>query len=64
MSTTITNNITIVDNEGDTTDVLQITISSVTINQTSFDPVSVTYSPNNILITRKTTDPVIITASV
>ena len=64
MSTTITNKIIIINDEGDILDVSQTTVSSVTINQTPSNPTSVTYSPSTILITRKTIDPVIITAPV
>jgi hypothetical protein len=64
MSTTITNKIIIINDEGDILDVSQTTVSSVTINQTPSNPISVTYSPSTILITRKTIDPVIITAPV
>jgi hypothetical protein len=64
MSTTITNNITVINDEGDILDVSQTTVSSVTINQTPSNPISVTYSPSTVLITRKTIDPVIITAPV
>jgi hypothetical protein len=61
MSTTITNKIIVINDEGDTSDVSQTTVSSVTINQTLYNPTSVTYSPSTVLITRKTIDPVIIT---
>ena len=61
MSTTITNKIIVINDEGDTSDVSQTTVSSVTINQTLHNPTLVTYSPSTVLITRKTIDPVIIT---
>ena len=64
MLTTITNNIVVINDEGDATEVVQTTTVSTIINQTSFDPVLVTYLPNNVSITRKTIDPVIITVSV
>ena len=64
MSTTITNKIIVVNDEGDTSDVSQTTISSVTVTQTLSSPVSLTYTPSNVLITRKTIDPIIITVSV
>jgi hypothetical protein len=61
MSTTITNKIIVINDEGDTSDISQTTVSSVTINQTLYNPISVTYSPSTVLITRKTIDPVTIT---
>jgi hypothetical protein len=64
MSNTITNKIIIINDEGDTSDVSQTTVSSVTITQTSLSPFSLTYTPSNVLITRKTIDPIIITVSV
>jgi hypothetical protein len=64
MSTSIINNITVINDEGDILDIPQITISSITINQPLSNPISVTYSPSTVLITRKTIDPVIITAPV
>jgi hypothetical protein len=64
MSTSIINNITVINDEGDTSDVSQTTVSSVTITQTLSSPVSLTYTPSNVLITRKTIDPIIITVSV
>ena len=64
MSTTITNNIVVINDEGDATEVLQTTIISITINQTLLSPVLLTYSPTSVSITRKTIDPVIITVSV
>jgi hypothetical protein len=64
MSTSIINNITVINDEGDILDIPQITISSITINQTLSNPILVTYSPSTVLITRKTIDPVIITAPV
>jgi hypothetical protein len=64
MSNTITNKIIIINDEGDTSDVSQATVSSVTITQTLISPVLLTYTPSNVLITRKTIDPIIITVSV
>lgn len=64
MSNTITNTIVVVNDEGDLLDVPQTTISSITITQTLLNPVSLTYSPTVVSITRKTIDPVIITVSV
>jgi hypothetical protein len=64
MSTSIINNITVINDEGDILDIPQITISSITINQTLSNPILVTYFPSTVLITRKTIDPVIITAPV
>jgi hypothetical protein len=64
MSTSITNKIIVVNDEGDTSDLSQTTVSSVTIPQTLIPPVSFTYTPSNVLITRKTIDPIIITVLV
>jgi hypothetical protein len=64
MSTSIVNNIIVINDEGDILDIPQITISSIIINQTLSNPISVTYSPSTVLITRKTIDPVIITSPV
>ena len=64
MSNTITNKIIIINDEGDTSDVSQATVSSVTITQTLISLVLLTYTPSNVLITRKTIDPIIITVSV
>lgn len=61
MSTTITNKIIVINDEGDASDVSQTTVSSITINQTLPNPISVTYSPSTVLITRKTINPIIIT---
>lgn len=74
MTTSVTNTIIIIDNEGDSSSATQTTVVSITINradqtpisvtQTTTDPVSVTKSDVVVAITRKTIDPIIITVSV
>jgi hypothetical protein len=64
MSTTIENKIIVINDEGDTFDVSQTTVLSIAINQTSLPPISVNSSLNTFSITRKTIDPIIITAPV
>jgi hypothetical protein len=71
MTTSVTNTIIIIDNEGDSSSAAQTTVVSTTINrpdQTPIsvnrivaDPVSVTKSDVVVAITRKTIDPIIIT---
>ena len=64
MSTLISNNIVVINDEGDVLNVPQITISSITIHQTKLPPVSLTYLPTTtISITRKPTKTIIITSS-
>jgi hypothetical protein len=63
MSVTITNKIIVINDEGDASDVSQTTVLSVEINQTLLPPISINSSSNTVSITRKTTDPIIITIS-
>ena len=74
MTTSITNTIIVIDNEGDSSSVSQTTVVSNTvtyivptpasITRTVIDPISITKSDVVVSITRKTIDPVIITVSV
>lgn len=71
MTTSVTNTIIIIDNEGDSSSLPQTTVVStvvnradqtpILINRITTDPVSVTKSDVIIAITRKTIDPIIIT---
>ena len=71
MTTSVTNTIIIIDNEGDSSSLPQTTVVSTTINRAdqtpisvnriTADPVLVTKSDVVVGITRKTIDPIIIT---
>ena len=73
MTTSITNTIIIIDDEGDSSSLTQTTVVSTTVNRTNptpilinritTDPVSVTKSDVVVPITRKTIDPIVITSS-
>ena len=73
MTTSVTNTIIIIDNEGDSASFSQTSVISnaitytapapASITRTIVDPVSITKSDVVISITRKTVDPVVITSS-
>jgi hypothetical protein len=64
MSTTIENKIIVINDEGDALDVSQTTVLYVTVNQILLPPISINSSSNTVSITRKTINPIIITAPV
>ena len=73
MTTSVTNTIIVIDNEGDSASFSQTSVISNTITytvptpasvtRTVVDPVSITKSDVVVSITRKTVDPVVITSS-